>query len=45
MWLLKHYHSTVQPEQIMCDLTVCNSMVTLKALSSFGGTILGGLFC
>ena len=37
--LLKHDHSTFQHEQIRCDLTVCNSIVTLKALFSFGGTI------
>ena len=30
--------------QIWCDLTVCNFMVTLKALFSYGGTIFRGLF-
>ena len=42
--VFKHDHSTFQPEQIRYDFTVSLSIVTLKVLSSFGGTIFRELF-
>ena len=33
---------TFHPKQMRCDLTVCNSMVTLEDWPSFGGALFKG---